>query len=185
MRCATSFFRSPRRQSTVCSHPGGRGFASTTFRHQARPPAQAPDPDPHLRHPGRSQARVLRGRLGAHDDGNSVGEFFQTLSITRVNRLDPNAGAPELGPRCCFEALQDVERTLPFPLRRAELTLHRAQPRCAQARHREVPEPAPESAYTKPPPPLSAAPPPSAKHYADIPVRQRTIHPHTLTGNNW
>jgi hypothetical protein len=56
--------------------------------------------------------------LVAHDGGSPWGEFCQTLDLTCVN-----TGWTEMralrnkAQRWCFEALQDIEASLPFPLR--------------------------------------------------------------------
>lgn len=55
--------------------------------------------------------------LVAHDGGNPLGEFCQTLDLTCVNTGWTEVRAlPNKAQRWCFEALQDVEASLPFPL---------------------------------------------------------------------
>jgi hypothetical protein len=55
--------------------------------------------------------------LVAHDGGNSVGEFCQTLDLTCVaTGWTEMRALRNKAQRWCFEALQDVERNLPFPL---------------------------------------------------------------------
>lgn len=55
--------------------------------------------------------------LVAHDGGNPVGEFCQTLTLTCVfSGWTEVRGVRNKAQRWCFEALQDIERALPFPL---------------------------------------------------------------------
>jgi hypothetical protein len=56
--------------------------------------------------------------LVAHDGGSPWGQFCQTLDLTCVNTGWTEMRAlPNKAQRWCFEALQDIERSLPFPLR--------------------------------------------------------------------
>ena len=56
--------------------------------------------------------------LVAHDGGNPAGEFCQTLDLTCVATGWTEMRALRNKAQCwCFEALCDIERTLPFPLR--------------------------------------------------------------------
>jgi hypothetical protein len=55
--------------------------------------------------------------LVAHDGGNPLGEFCQTLDLTCVATGWTEVRAvPNKAQRWCFEALLDIERQLPFPL---------------------------------------------------------------------
>lgn len=55
--------------------------------------------------------------LVAHDGGNPAGEFCQTLDLTCVaTGWTEMRALQNKAQRWCFEALQDIERTLPFPL---------------------------------------------------------------------
>ena len=55
--------------------------------------------------------------LVAHDGGNPAGEFCQTLDLTCVaTGWTEMRALRNKAQRWCFEALQDIERTLPFPL---------------------------------------------------------------------
>ncbi len=55
--------------------------------------------------------------LVAHDGGSPWGEFCQTLDLTCVNTGWTEMRAlPNKAQRWCFEALQDIEASLPFPL---------------------------------------------------------------------
>src|SRR6266508_3650991 len=55
--------------------------------------------------------------LVAHDGGNPLGEFCQSLDLTCVATGWTEVGAvPNKAQRWCFEALLDIERSLPFPL---------------------------------------------------------------------
>jgi len=55
--------------------------------------------------------------LVAHDGGNPAWEFCQTLDLTCVaTRWTEMRALPNKVQRWCFEALQDIERTLPFPI---------------------------------------------------------------------
>jgi len=55
--------------------------------------------------------------LVAHDEGNPAGEFCQTLDLTCVaTGWTEMRALRNKGQRWCFEALCDIERTLPFPL---------------------------------------------------------------------
>jgi hypothetical protein len=55
--------------------------------------------------------------LVAHDGGHGVGEFCQTLDVTCVaTGWTEMRAVPNKAQRWCFEALQDVQRHLPFPL---------------------------------------------------------------------
>src|SRR6266511_1600528 len=118
--------------------PGGPGQAGLDLRGHHRPDAltraapaegqgtlgdqagidpQAPDPHPDLRRVGRGDPRVLRGRPGGTRRRFSVGEFCQTLDLTCVNTGWTEMRAlPNKAQRWCFEALQDIEASLPFPL---------------------------------------------------------------------
>ncbi len=55
--------------------------------------------------------------LVAHDGGNPLGEFCQSLDLTCVATGWTEVRAvPNKAQRWCFEALLDIERSLPFPL---------------------------------------------------------------------
>ena len=55
--------------------------------------------------------------LVAHDGGNPAGEFCQTLDLTCVaTGWTEMRALPNKAQRWCFQALCDIERTLPFPL---------------------------------------------------------------------
>lgn len=55
--------------------------------------------------------------LVAHDGGNPVGQFCQTLDLTCVaTGWTEMRALPNKAQRWCFQALVDIERTLPFPL---------------------------------------------------------------------
>jgi hypothetical protein len=55
--------------------------------------------------------------LVAHDGGNPLGEFCQSLNLTCVSSGWTEVRAvPNKAQRWCFEALLDIERSLPFPL---------------------------------------------------------------------
>jgi hypothetical protein len=56
--------------------------------------------------------------LVAHDGGDPAGEFCQTLNLTCVaTGWTEMRALRNKAQRWCFEALVDIERTLPFPLR--------------------------------------------------------------------
>jgi hypothetical protein len=56
--------------------------------------------------------------LVAHDGGNPVGEFCQTLDLTCVNTGWTEMRALQnKAQRWCFEALVEIRADLPFPLR--------------------------------------------------------------------